>query len=83
MAGFYDTMSVSGHRGLSMAKQWSVNDLAAALQHNGRALSTRHIRRLCDGGTIEASKVARDWVISDAAARQFIREWTGREWRGN
>lgn len=50
---------------------WSVEEVADAV-----GLTPRRVRQMCASGEIQATKVGRDWVISDEEARRVIAEKT-------
>lgn len=50
---------------------WSTDELAGAV-----GVTQRWIRRLCATGQIQATRVGRDWIISDEEARRVIEEKT-------
>lgn len=54
---------------------WSTQRLADEAARRGKPISREHVRRLCEGGRIRATKPARDWLIPDYAARAWLDEW--------
>lgn len=53
----------------------TTKDLAQEAAHQGRPVSLVYLQRLCQNGTLRASKPARDWLIATESARRWLRDW--------